>query len=233
MPDHPLTSVGGGRVIVEAEGPAGEPEGAEEVASLGTGRNDLASASDANGLVYAIGGEVDGFDPTSVVEQYDPSTDTWTTVASLGTARRHLAGASDADGLVYAIGGNSSENDYEPLVEQYDPSTDTWTTAVSLGTGREFLAAASDADGLVYAIGGESSENDYEPLVEQLQFGPLLVDAYSATGDTLFTADDPDAELLNRATGRSVTGDSLIARDSETIAWFAESQARLYRTEEQ
>ena len=73
----------------------------------------------------------------------------------------------------------------------------------------------------------------YESVVEQLRFEPGYGDAYSATGDTLFAADDPDAELLNRTTDRRVTGHSLIARDGETIAWFVESQARLYRTEEQ
>ena len=86
---------------------------------------------------------------------------------------------------------------------------------------------------MIYAIGGSSDANSRESLVEQLQFDPLFADAYSATGDTLFAADDPDAELLNRTTDRSVTGNSLIARDGETIAWFVESQARLYRTEEQ
>ena len=140
MPDHPLTSVGGGGVIVEDEGPAGDPNGG-------------------------------------------------------------------------------------------DP--DEWAEVASLGTERKLLAAASDANGLVYAIGGASDANDYESVVEQLRFDPLFADAYSATGDTLFTADDPDAELLNRTTDRSVTGDSLIARDGETIAWVVESQARLYRTEEQ
>ena len=101
--------IGGGGVIVEDEGPAGEPEEATEVASLGTGRRKLAAASDADGLVYAIGGWADANRYESVVEQYDPSTDTWTTVASLGTGRNRVAAASDADGLVYAIGGESSE----------------------------------------------------------------------------------------------------------------------------
>ena len=186
MPDHPLTSVGGGGVIVEAEGPAGE-------------------------LVP----------------------DTWVEVDSLGTARQELAGASDADGLVYAIGGESDANFHESVAEQYDPSTDTWTTVASLGTARRRLAGASDADGFIYAIGGWADANDYESVVEKLLYDGAPVDAYSATGDTLFAADDPDAELLNRTTDRSVTGDSLIARDGETIAWFVESQARLYRTEEQ
>ena len=225
--------IGGGGVIVEDEGPAGTPEGVTEVASLGTGRQRLAGASDADGLVYAIGGNSDANTFESVVEQYDPSTDTWTTVASLGTARLQLAAASDENGLVYAIGGNSDATDFESVVEQYDPSTDTWTAVESLGTGRNSLAAASDVDGSVYAIGGNSDATEFESVVEQLRFDPLFADAYSATGDTLFAADDSDAELLNRTTDRIVTGDSLIARDGETIAWIVESQARLYRTEEQ
>ena len=225
--------IGGGGVIVEDEGPAGEPEGWNEVASLGTSRKRLAGASDADGLIYAIGGNSDANFYEPVVEQYDPSTDTWTTVASLGTARKRLAGASDADGLVYASGGESDTNTFESVVEQYDPSTDTWATVASLGTARQELAGASDADGLIYAIGGRSDANDNESVVEKLVFDPIFADAYSATGDTLFAVDDPDAQLLNRTTDRSVTGDSLIARDGETIAWIVESQARLYRTEEQ
>ena len=228
--------VGGGGVIVEDEGPAGDPKGGDpdewaEVASLGTGRRDLAGASDADGLIYAIGGRSDANSYESVVEQYDPATDTWTTVASLGTARRGLAGASDANGLVYAIGGEVDGFEVTSVVEQYDSATDTWTTVASLGTARLELAGASDADGLVYAIGGDSEANTFESVVEQLRFDPLFADAYSATGDTLFAADDDDAELLNRTTGRIANPN--VARDGETIAWFVESQARLVRTEEQ
>ena len=115
--------VGGGGVIVEDEGPAGEEFGGDPdewttVASLGTGRRRLAGASDADGLIYAIGGLSDANNNESVVEQYDPSEDTWTTVASLGTGRRRLAGASDVNGLIYAIGGISDANNNESVVEQ-------------------------------------------------------------------------------------------------------------------
>jgi len=118
------------------------------------------------------------------------------------------------------------------VVEQYDSSTDTWTTVASLGTGRRRLAAASDSNGLVYAIGGTSSSSSVESVVEQSDFNPSLPDAYTASGDTLFDVDDPNAKLENRTTGIRVTGESLIARDGETIAWFSERQSRLYRTEE-
>ena len=104
MPDHPLTSVGGGGVIVEAEGPLGVREGWSTVESLSTARQYLAAA-EAGGLVYAFGGS-DGSNSLASVEEDDPDTDTWSTVASLSTARRRLA-AAEAGGLVYAIGGHA------------------------------------------------------------------------------------------------------------------------------
>jgi len=232
-----LENISGGGVIVEDTGPAGDPAGGgfvdwTTVAPLGTGRQSLAATVDNNGLLYAIGGNSSANNYESVVEQYDPSTDTWTTVASLGTARQFLAATVDNNGLLYAIGGASSTNTYESVVEQYDPSTDTWTTVASLGTARRELAATVDNNGLLYAIGGASSANTYESVVEQSDFNPSYATTYSATGDTLFAADDPNAQLKNESTGRIVTGDSLIARNGEAIAWFSEEQARLYRTEE-
>ena len=178
MPDHPLTSVGGGGVIVEAEGPLG-----------------------------ARGG--------------------WSTVASLSTAREFFA-AAEADGLVYAIGGFDGSN-ILTSVEEYDPETDTWSTVASLSTARRQFAAA-EADGLVYAIGGDDG-NSTLTSVEELTF-QSFADVYSATGDTLFGIDDPNGTLLNRTTGREVTGGTQLARDGETIAAFTETNARIYRTEE-
>jgi len=174
-----LEKLGGGGVIVEAEGPLGTPKGWSTVASLSTARSRHAAA-EANGLVYAIGGE-DGSAVVSSVEEYDPSTDTWSTVASLSTARQYLT-AAEANGLVYAIGGD-------------------------------------DAGGTVFSS------------VEELGF-QSFANVYTATGDTLIGIDDPNGTLLNRATGREQTGDSLIAQSGETIAAFTDSQARIYRTEE-
>ena len=218
--------VGGGGVIVEAEGPLGARGGWSTVASLSTARQELAAA-EAGGLVYAIGGD-DGDNPLASVEEYDPETDTWSTVASLSTARRFVA-AAEANGLVYAIGGQDSGDNQLASVEEYDPETDTWSTVASLSTAREFLGAA-EADGLVYAIGGDDGSNTLAS-VEELAF-ESFVDVYSATGDTLFGIDDPNGTLLNRTTGGEVTGDSLIARDGETIAAITETNARVYRTEE-
>jgi len=156
----------------------------------------------------------------------------WVSVASLGTARRVLAATVDNNGLLYAIGGVSSSNTYSSAVERYDPSTDTWSTVASLGTARKQLAATVDNNGLLYAIGGRSSSNTYSSVVEQGDLEATLIDIYTASGDTLFAVDDSNAKIENRSTGVRVTGKDLIAKDGETIAWFTERQARLYRTEE-
>jgi len=82
----------------------------------------------------------------------------------------------------------------------------------------------------LYAIGGRSSANHYESVVEQSVLDRSYATAYSATGDTLFAADDPNAEIKNETTGR--ISNPNFARNGETISWFVESNARLIRTEE-
>jgi len=159
-----MQAVGGGGIIVEAEGPLGTPKGLSTVASLSTARPQHAAA-EANGLVYAIGGEDSGGNRLASVEEYDPSTDTWSTVASLSTAR-FLHAAAEANGLVYAIGGRDSGGNELASVEEYDPSTDTWSTVASLSTAR-YRHAAAEANGLVYAIGGEDSGSNILASVEE------------------------------------------------------------------
>jgi hypothetical protein len=224
-----LEKIVGGGVIVEAEGPLGTARRWSTVASLSVGRYRLAAA-EAGGLVYAIGGFGSGGNQLSTVEEYDPDTDTWSTVASLPTEREDTS-AAEANGFVYAIGGADSNFNTLSSVEKYDPDTDTWSTVASLSTTRQDLAAA-EANGFVYAIGGKDPNGNELTLVEKLIFDPIPEDVYTATGDTLVGIDDPNGTLLNRATGREQTGDSLIAQSGETIAAFVQSQARIYRTEE-
>jgi len=221
--DGTLAMTASGGVTVRASGTTTDRTA---VASLGTARQRLAAAS-ADGLVYAIGGNSSANTYESVVEEYDPATDTWTAVASLGTARQRLAAAS-ADGLVYAIGGNSSANFYESVVEEYDPATDTWTAVASLGTARRFLAAAS-ADGLVYAIGGNSSANTYESVVEESQPGFQTV--FTADSGVAVGVDSADAEFRVGNGTIYKAGDTTIALDGDTVKWRAFQDGRLFTIE--
>lgn len=127
-------------------------------------RYGLGSAT-VNGKIYAIGGqEVPG--SVNTVEEYDPTTDTWTTKSPMGTARECL-GVVALNDKIYAIGGMYMDlfgnNYYTNVVEEYDPATDTWTTKNPMNTDRANFAIAV-ANGKIYVIGGgTNSVEEYNP----------------------------------------------------------------------
>lgn len=106
--------------------------------------------------IYVIGGipkgNVNGT-PTSMVEIYDPETDTWTTGADMPTARWGMA-TGVINGKIYTIGGSISGNIRQvPNVEEYDPVTDTWTRKNDMPTARYMFSASVVGDS-IYAVGG-------------------------------------------------------------------------------
>ena len=102
-----------------------------------------------DGKIYAIGGAPRPYAYYSVVEEYNPVTDTWTRKADMPTARVGLC-TSMVNGKIYAIGGG---NPGIRTVEEYDPGTDTWTRKTDMPTARGYLST-SVVDGKIYAIGG-------------------------------------------------------------------------------
>ena len=62
------------------------------------------STSAVNGNIYAIGGLLNPNVSLSTVEEYDPTTDTWTKKADMLTARCALS-TNVVNGYIYAIGG--------------------------------------------------------------------------------------------------------------------------------
>ena len=132
------------------------------------------STSVVNGKIYAIGGgaaasaaytSVEAF---SVVEEYDPATDTWATKSEMPTARlcHH---ASVVDGKIYVIGGSdaSTPDDQSHVwtVEVYDPATDTWIQQGVMPASRA-SGFSSVLDGKIYLIGGYGGPQrveEYDP----------------------------------------------------------------------
>jgi len=84
-----------------------------------TAHYNLAAAA-VSGKIYAIGGFGSGI--LSVVEEYDPASNTWTTKAPMPTARYYLAAAA-VGGKIYAIGGDSSSGGPLNVVEEYTPGS--------------------------------------------------------------------------------------------------------------
>jgi N-acetylneuraminic acid mutarotase len=176
-----LEKVGGAGVIVEAEGPFGTPPGVSSGADVptvpGIGRAGVA----LDGVVYITGGEFFGAATTTV--EYDPDTDTFTSVAGMNTGRlRH--GISSADGSVFVFGGDT-DNGVTNSVEKYDPQADSWTTVSSLSTARR-RTTATEANGAVYVIGGQDSGNtrlssveEYDPVQDSFSSAASLATARS------------------------------------------------------
>ena len=85
-----------------------------------------------DGKLYALGGYYDG-DFLSLVERYDPATNTWEAVASMSTARLGH-GCAVVDGKLYALGGKNGHRAlYLSSVERYDPATNAWEGVASMG----------------------------------------------------------------------------------------------------
>ncbi len=90
------------------------------------------------------------------VEEYDPSTDRWTTKAPMPVGLHH-AGIGVTGGRLYLIGGytHSGLTVWQPVATMYayDPATDTWTVRAPMPTPRGALSV-TEHEGKLYAIGG-------------------------------------------------------------------------------
>ncbi len=103
-----------------------------------------------NNIIYAIGGH-NGSGTLTVVEAYDPSTNTWSTKAPMPTSRTSFSTVA-VSGKIYVIGGWYGGYALS-TVEEYDPSNDTWATKASMPTARS-QASAAVMNGIIYVAGG-------------------------------------------------------------------------------
>jgi N-acetylneuraminic acid mutarotase len=111
------------------------------------------STSVVTGKIYAIGGAITTHDPgLSIVEEYDPVTDVWTTKSPMPTARVTFLSTCSFNDIIYVIGGMSVDNCLSNI-ETFDPETDAWNVEDPMPLGRGFLSTCS-VGGKIYAIGG-------------------------------------------------------------------------------
>ena len=119
------------------------------VAPMPTSRANMGVAT-IDGIIYVAGGS----NGESIVEAYDPVSDTWETKAPLPTARLYIA-TGVIDGRLYAVGSTDGPN-LNGTMEIYDPATDAWSAAPSLPTER-FIPGAGVLGGRLYVLGGATS----------------------------------------------------------------------------
>jgi N-acetylneuraminic acid mutarotase len=122
--------------------------------SMPTARYQVAGATGADGLVYAVGGSATTLTslqkgalapvaPGAVgtVEAYSPKADAWITVPGLNTPGASVVTATANDGRIYAIGGANGETDtptnYRDVVEAYGPVVTLANAAGAVGTKRQ------------------------------------------------------------------------------------------------
>jgi hypothetical protein len=130
-----------------------------------------AAAAEINGKLYVVGGTINGASTTSVLEEYDPATDTWTSKAPMPTPRWLFTGAG-VNGLLYAIGGDPGNGSPQTAVnEVYDPVTDTWATDAPMPTARYGMATGV-INGTVYVIGGATGFGNGVPQSVSEAFSP-------------------------------------------------------------
>jgi len=139
------------------------------------------STNVVGGKIYSIGGwnAIEEWNPQwdalKRVDEYDPTTDTWTRKADMPTGRGHT-NACVVDGKIYVIGGDDGLG--ISAVEVYDPVTDTWTRKADMPTRRWWFSTCT-VDGIIYVIGGRYNSAHSR-----------IVEAYDPATDTWTTKAD-------------------------------------------
>ncbi|OFW00746.1 MAG: hypothetical protein A3I61_19500 [Acidobacteria bacterium RIFCSPLOWO2_02_FULL_68_18] len=126
-----------------------------------TPRNHPAAGA-AGGKIYVIGGRlaapnIGGFvsSNTDVVEEYDPSTNTWRAVNKMPTPRSGH-GYTTFQGRIYVAGGEVRDSHMDAIfrdVEVFDPATNDWYRLPPMPTARHGVNLAGFGNRL-HAIGG-------------------------------------------------------------------------------
>jgi N-acetylneuraminic acid mutarotase len=125
-------------------------------------RTEVAAAT-VGGKIYLVGGfeepsisNVVNLSITPVVEEYDASTDKWSSKASMPVGLHHV-GVGVVGGRLYVIGGykQSGLSVWGPVATlyAYDPAVNAWTELAAMPTARGALSV-SVHEGNLYAIGG-------------------------------------------------------------------------------
>jgi uncharacterized repeat protein (TIGR03803 family) len=102
-----------------------------------------AAGAVVNGILYVIGGCdsgcATGVGAMSVVEAYNPASNTWTKKAPLPTATDSINAVVEK-GIIYVVGGYVPGVGRVATVYSYNPATDTWATEAPLQVGKSSAA---------------------------------------------------------------------------------------------
>jgi len=110
---------------ISSVGVTGESTGWRALAPMTVARSRFGLAVDAEGYLYAIGGETSG-GKTGAVERYDPATDQWTPISASKPTRVSNISAASIGEWIYVPGGLEAEGGPTAVVEAYRPANGIW-----------------------------------------------------------------------------------------------------------
>lgn len=120
------------------------------------------------GKAWAIGGQkgVDaGLVSQSVVQAYDPATNTWTTMAALPGGRSHISGSTIVRGdLILTLGGETSHGASISNVTAYDPAGNLWKEQQRMPSAR-YSGVAGLVNGDLYLTTGSMTSTTFRGVV--------------------------------------------------------------------
>ena len=119
--------------------------------------------------IYVPGGITSTGEPTSIVDVYNPSNNSWDQCAPLPQPLSNYA-LEVFEGKLYIFGG-SNRSGLTNQVYSYDPSTDKWTEEPPMSQKRAGLDSAQWG-GRIYLVGGTDGNNDLS-VVESYAPSPL------------------------------------------------------------
>ena len=132
--------------------------------------------------IYVFGGYQSVYIYLTDVDEYTPSTNTWTSRADMPTQREGVRTGCIGN-MIYAIGGdyfdlNNFQDYVYDIVERYDPETNTWTTGyASMPTPRTdaccAVATNESGDSCIYVFGGSTSILGYVATNAVEEYDPV------------------------------------------------------------
>ncbi len=118
------------------------------------------------GKVYTFGGNSYG-SYQSVIEVYDPDTNTWDSPGNMPAAMEPWRATTLAN-IIYVDNGSDPKE-----LWAYDPVADTWDTSIPLMNVERWGYELQPINGRIYAIGGSNSSEGYLSSVESWAPGEL------------------------------------------------------------
>ena len=144
------------------------------------------TAGVVNGKIYVIGGRVGAAfiseaTDISVVEEYDPAADKWSSPRSRMPTARSALGSGVLNGRIYVAGGEFQDPHMMATfkaVEAYNPASDSWSIMPSMPVSRHGLAAGVIGNRLIL-VGGDVQSSGSGVNVSTSEVDALVI----PTGD--------------------------------------------------